>query len=299
MAVAAFAAALGGCVGAPTAHEATKEYYVETAGEPGATAALRLTAFPLPPAQEGAVYAVARSLVPGGDLDPALLAELLGGLEGEGEEGGVKDPPGVLYMPARPEALAASVCLVLHTAFARDLGAPRGLVEVIHHLRFLVVNRGAAPVRLDPRAVVVATLGARAAAPSSGGGDAAPGPGGPEGTPAGDEVDEVGLALLAAADADGFAVEALEVPPGEHGVLRTFHASIGSPAALAVRWRLGDPGEPAPGPTFQALLRRRYVASPGVVTELEDRVAKGLELPRARPRREPWSEPYLEPVGGR
>lgn len=285
----AVVAVVAGCAAPPpAAYDDLKEVYCEPPPAEVEVEALRQVPFPLPAEAEPGVFSVVRSLRTG----PLEGQRRLGRMLGQWPPPGVdpsdpaapppdldltefprQDPPVLLL--ATSDALAGrddSGCYLGHAAFAgQDLEA--GGREVIHHLRLLVVNQEAEPLRLAPEDVALEVAGAAR------------------------------LERLAAADADGARLDALVVAPGEQRLAHVFFTGTQVPPTVIVRWRLTAHVQARPGQAprvwdFEARLQRRFVLSPGRVSALEDAVARRLPLPapRARPG-DPWREPRMEPVG--
>lgn len=275
--------ALAACVTPPAReYPDMKEVYVDAAAVTSAPT-LRPVPFPLPLEAEPGVFSAVRSSrlgsiearqklarvldqwpPPGRELDDPQLAATAPELDVSAYP--ATDPPVILLATSeQPGAHDDTVSYLGHCAYAGQ-ALDEGGREVVHHLRLLVVNMEAEPLRLSVDDV---------------------------------DVDVEGLARLervAAADEDGARLEVLEVAPGQQRLAHVFFTSNQVPPAITVRWRLvpasGGPG----GASFDVLLQRRYVLRPGKVSPLEDAVARRLPLPAPRPG-DPWREPRMEPVG--
>jgi len=275
----------------PRAYQELKETYVEAAVV-GTTTAIRQVPFPVAAEAEPDVFVVVRSLAHGAVEAQQKLARALGLWPPPGKSTDdpalaattpqldlsdftPSDPAVILLTLAQIEQREASGCYVGHTAYAGEV-LDAGGREVIHHLRLFVVNREDRTLRVRPADVSVDIEGLGA------------------------------LALLAATDASGATLDLLEVEANEQGLMHVFFSSPQVPPTLRVTWRVlqvEPPGDFGAGGrhdrewTFDARLQRRYVLSPGIVSPLEDAVARRLRLPVARGRpRDPWREPRMEPA---
>ena len=163
-------------------------------------------------------------------------------------------------------ARGESACYLAHAAF------PDGL-DVIHHLRLLVVNRREHGLRLpietltcdaasEPKRIAVVTA----------------------------DVEEV--------------TKVWDVSPGEGRTLHVFYRTRGLDVEFPFAWELqGPPGPEGSPPTvgpwlFQVPLRRHYVCRDVELSQLERRVILGEVFPAAREPDAPWAEPLLTPVPG-
>lgn len=284
---------LVGCAAPPPAeYQDLKEIYVEAAVI-GTVTAVRQVPFPVAAEAEPGVFVAVRSLrhgaveaqqklaralgqwpPPGRSLDDPALATTSPELDLS--DFTPTDPAVILLTLAQVEQREESGCYVGHSAYAGE-ELDTGGREVIHHLRLLVVNREDQLLRVRPGDVKVDIEGLGA------------------------------LTLLAATDASGATLEELEVEAHEQALMHVFFTSPQVPPTLRVTWRvlLVEPAGDFGGRSthdrewnFDARLQRRYILSPGLVSALEDAVARRLRLPVAQGRPgDPWREPRMEPVG--
>lgn len=275
----------------PKAYQELKETYVEAAVMNTATA-IRQVPFPVAAEAEPEVFVVVRSLRHGAIEAQQKLARALGQWPPPGTSADdpalaavspqldlsnftPTDPAVILLTLAQIEQREESGCYIGHSAYAgQELDT--GGREVIHHLRLLLVNRQDETLRVRPGDVSVDIEGLGA------------------------------LSLLAATDANGATLDVLEVDSHEQALMHVFFTSPQVPPTIRVTWRVllvepvgdfGGPGTHDREWTFDARLQRRYVLSPGIVSSLEDAVARRLRLPVAPARRgDPWREPRMEPA---
>lgn len=295
-----FGCILAGCaapVDAPTRD--LKEAYVEA---PRGTVVVQLVPYPLSAKEEDRAYVAVRDFVGGRGEGQRKLTRLLipddAPLEPKpktktktkpGEKPKVEEPkpialaphktPSLLLFPEKISARRLSACYLGHSAYARRNYSP--LVEVVHHLRVLIVNRETGPLRLDVRTLTLE-----------------PTPSGIPGEPAGKDS---GITRLVATNAKGERLDSLQIPPEGDRLLHVFFTTRKQLPSLLVRWEVERAAAAAPGQrrvwTFSATLSRRYIVQNGVVSALERRVALGVPLPAASPEPGPWSEPRISPIG--
>jgi hypothetical protein len=284
---------LAGCATPPPKeyHE-LKEIYVEAAVVTTATA-LRQVPFPVAAEAEPGVFVVVRSLRHGAVEAQQKLARALGQWPPPGtsvddpalaatspqldlSDFTATDPAVILLTLAQIEQREESGCYIGHSAYA-GLELDTGGREVIHHLRLLLVNREEQMLRVRPGDLSV-------------------------------DIEGIGaLSLLAATNESGSTLEVLEVDPHDQALMHAFFTCPQVPPTIRVTWRvlLVEPTDDFGSRTnhdrewtFDARLQRRYVLTPGIVSGLEDAVARRLRLPVAPARRgDPWREPRMEPVG--
>ena len=235
--------------------------------------------FPLSPEAEEQVYVSVRSLGEGrGEGERKRLALLDGVAPVDSQS---PDAPEMLLSPARAKDLRASSGIYVgHSVF--KVGAGNGM---IHHFRLFLISR-------EPRTLRIPADGINLRVAATGVDEA--------------EVLASSADRLAFANRKGERSGALIVLPKQDGLCHVFFRARRLGRALLLSFR-AEEIVPLEGPgagqepevwNFQVRLFRRYVISEGVISVLEQKVARDFELPPESEDPSYYPEPRVAPVGG-